>query len=137
VRHRARARLARNFDLALGDQRARDRRAQEIFTFIDRVGAKHREHEVAHELLAQIVDEDLLHARGGGLGACGFELFALPDVGREGDHLALVGLLQPFQDDGGVETTGISEYDLIDCHQLPSPCRVASCDCVTRDAHLL
>ena len=54
--------LARDLDLPLGDQRARDGRAEEIDAFIERVGAEHREDEVAHEFLAQILDEDLLDA---------------------------------------------------------------------------
>ena len=54
--------LAGDLDLALGDQRPRDRGAEQILALIERVGAEHREDEVADELLAQIVDEDLLDA---------------------------------------------------------------------------
>ena len=52
--------LAGNFDLPLGDQRTRDRGTEQILAFIDGVGAKHRKHEVAHEFLAQVLDEDVL-----------------------------------------------------------------------------
>jgi hypothetical protein len=52
--------FARDLDLALGDQRPRDRGAEQIEALIERVGAEHREDEVAHEFLAQVVDEDVL-----------------------------------------------------------------------------
>ena len=48
-----------DLDQALGDQRPRDRGAEQVFAFVDGVGAEHREHEVAHEFLAQVVDVDL------------------------------------------------------------------------------
>ncbi|MEA3032275.1 MAG: argininosuccinate synthase [Sphingomonadales bacterium] len=40
------------------------------------------------------------------------ELLALAEIGREGDHLAAIGGLQPFQDDRGVEPARISEHHL-------------------------
>src|SRR3954468_10350813 len=52
VRHRVRADLLRDLDLLLRDQRARDRRAQEIDALIKRVGAKHWVYVVAHKLFA-------------------------------------------------------------------------------------
>lgn len=38
----------------------------------------------------------------------------LAKVGRERDHLAVVGILQPLQDDGGVQTAGIGQHHLVD-----------------------
>ena len=57
---------------------------------VERVGAEHREDEVAHELLAQIVDEDVLglDAEHLGLLARRLELLALAEIGGEGDDLA-------------------------------------------------
>ena len=52
--------LAGDLDLLLGDQRPRDRRAEEIEPLILRIGAEHREDIVADEFLAQILDEDML-----------------------------------------------------------------------------
>ena len=49
--------LLRDLDLALGDQRPRDRGAEQIGALIERVGAEHREHVVAHERLAQVLDD--------------------------------------------------------------------------------
>jgi hypothetical protein len=56
------AHLAGYLDLALGDQRARDRGAEQIGAFVERIRPKHRKNEIADELLAQIVDKDLMDA---------------------------------------------------------------------------
>ena len=114
VRHGVGANLVGDLDLALGDQRARDRRAEQVLAFVQGVGAEHREHEIAHELFAQVVDEDLLHAELACLGARRCEFLALADVGGEGHDLAVVSLLQPREDDGGVETAGICQNDFLD-----------------------
>jgi hypothetical protein len=82
--------LGGDLDQALGDQRPGDGGAEQIFALVDGVGAEHRVDEVAHELLAQVLDEDLLDAGGLGLGAGRLHLLALADVGGEGDHLAAV-----------------------------------------------
>jgi hypothetical protein len=111
VRHGVGTGLARDLDLALGDQRARDRRAEEVLALVDRVGAEHRKHEIAHELLAQIVDVDLLDASRLRLGAGGLELLALTDVGGEGHDLAAIGVLQPLENDRGIQAAGIREHD--------------------------
>ena len=60
MRHRIGADLLGDLDLLLGDQRTRDRGAEQILALVERVGAEHREHVVAHELLAQVLDEDVL-----------------------------------------------------------------------------
>jgi hypothetical protein len=52
--------ILRDLDLALGDQRPGDRGAEQVLALIERIGAEHREDEVAHEFLAQILDEDVL-----------------------------------------------------------------------------
>ncbi|MND97227.1 hypothetical protein D3C80_895430 [compost metagenome] len=109
------AQLAGDLDLALGDQRTRDRGAEQILAFIEGVGAEHREDEVAHELFAQVVDEDVL-----GLDAqlqrllLGWgQFFALAQVGGEGDDLRTVFLLQPLQDDRRVQPARIGEDDFL------------------------
>ena len=108
--------LARDFDQALGDQRPRDRSAEQILPLVERVGAEHREDVVAHEFLAHVLDEDVLRldAEQLGLAPRRLQLLALAEVGGEGDDLAAVGRLQPFQDDGGVEAAGIGEDDAFD-----------------------
>jgi hypothetical protein len=104
-----------DLDEALGDQRPRDGGAEEVLPLVDGVGAEHRKDEVADELLAQVFDEDVLglHAEELGLAARRLELFALAEVGGEGDDLAAVFGLEPFEDDRGVEPAGIGEDDLV------------------------
>ncbi len=98
---------------ALGDQRARDGGAQQILALVDGIGAEHGEYEVAHELLAQVVNIDFLDAHGLGLGAGGFEFLTLADIGGERHHLTAVVILQPAHDDRGVQTTGIGQYNFV------------------------
>ena len=116
VRHRVGADLLRDLDLLFGDQRPRDRGAEQILPLVERVRAEHREDVVAHELFAQILDEDVLRldAEKQRLLARGRELFALAEIGGEGDDLAAIGGLQPLQDDGGVEPAGIGEHHFLD-----------------------
>ena len=106
----------RNLDLPLGDQRPRDRGAEQVQPLVQRIGAHHRIDIVADELLAQIVDEDMLgldphHLR---LGARRLDLLALAEVGGEGHDFAAVGLLQPFEDHAGVEPARIGKDDAAD-----------------------
>src|SRR5581483_1777131 len=98
----------------LGDQGPGDRGAEQVFALVDGVGAKHREHEIAHEFLAQILDEDLLYAEHLRLLPGRGELFALADIGGEGDDFATVGILQPLEDYGGVQAAGVGEHDFPD-----------------------
>ena len=112
--NRVGTRLFRDLDLAFGDQRPRDRRAQQILAFVNGVGAEHGEHEIAHEFLAQVVDEDFLHAHLFGFGARGRDFLALADVGGEGDDFTVVSVLQPFENDRGVEAAGIGEHYFLD-----------------------
>ena len=81
-----------DLDEALGDQRAGDRGAEQVEALVLGVGAEHREDEVADELVAQVLDEDVLgaHAEELGLLARRLELLALAEVGGEGDDLAAV-----------------------------------------------
>jgi hypothetical protein len=115
--------LARDLDLALGDQRPGDRGAEQVLALIERVGAEHREDEVAHELLAYVVDEDVLglDAEQLGLLARRRQLLALAEIGGESHDLAAIGGLQPFQDDRRVEPAGIGQHDLLDVALLVGP----------------
>src|SRR5262249_48553219 len=97
--------------LALGDQRTRDGRAEQVLALVDGSGAEHRKDEVAHELLAQVLDDALHRAGGARLGVETVELLGLPQVGAEGDDLRLVAVDEPAQDDRGVEAAGIGEHD--------------------------
>ena len=109
VRNGVGACFIRHFHELFCDKRASDRGPQQILAFVHGVGAEHRKHEIAHELLAQILDEDLLDAELLCFLPRRLELFPLPDVGGEGDHLAAVLLLQPLQDHRSVEAAGVGE----------------------------
>ena len=106
---------AGDLDLAFGDQRPRDRGAEQILALVQGVGPEHREDVVPHELLAQVVDEDVLFldAQLQRLLARRRQLLALPQVGGEGHDLRAVFRLEPFQDDRGVEAAGIGKDDLL------------------------
>ena len=87
--------FAGNFHQTLGDQRAGDGGAQQVFTLVQRIGAEHGEDKVAHKLFAQVFNEDVagLDAHLDGFGASGFNFLALADVGGEGDHFTVVLVL--------------------------------------------
>ena len=99
----------------LGDQGAGNRGAQEVFAFVQCIGAEHGEHKVTHKLFAQVFNEDVagLDAHLDGFGTCWLYFLALANVGGEGDHLAVVLVLQPFQDDGGVQTARVGENNAL------------------------
>ena len=113
--------LMGDLDQPLGDQRPGDRGAEQIGALVQRIGAEHRQHVVAHELFAQVLDEDLRRAHQLGLFARRLELLALAQVGGEGHHLAAVAVLQPAQDDRGVEPAGVRQNDPAHalCHLAP------------------
>jgi hypothetical protein len=123
VRHRIGADLARDLDLALGNQRPGDRGAEQVLALVERVGAEHREHEVPHELLAHVVDEDVLRldAQHFRLLAGRAQFLALAEIGGVGHHLAAICRLEPLQDDRSVETAGIGQHDLLDVALLVGP----------------
>jgi hypothetical protein len=112
-----------DLDLLLGDQRSRDRGAEQILPLIHRVGAEHRKHVVADEFLAHILDEDIfrLDAEQQRFLARRLELLTLAEIGGEGDDLRAIGLLQPFQDDRSIEAARIGEHHLLDvlAHENP------------------
>ena len=91
-----------------GDERTGDAGAQEVLAFIDCSGLHHREDEVAREFLLQIHDIALGAARFPGLGLQALEFLLLADVGAEGDQFGFVFVLQPRQDDRGVEAARVS-----------------------------
>jgi len=99
------------FHLPLGQQRARKRSAQQIFMLVDRAGAERRPDVAGNKFLAQVFDVRGAGPGGQGFFARGFEVFALAQVADHGDHLAAIRLLQPGNDDGGIQPSGIGEDD--------------------------
>jgi hypothetical protein len=100
-----------DLDHALGDQRTRDGGAQQVAALVHRPGPDHGEHEVARELLPQVVHITLRGAALASLGLEARELLLLADVGGEADDFRAVGFLEPAEDDRGVEAARIREYD--------------------------
>ncbi len=108
--------LARDLDQAFGDERPGNAGAEQVVAFVARVHPHHREHEVAHELFAQILDEDVFlgDAHCPRLVARRAELLALAQIGGEGHHLAAALHAQPFGDHRSVQPAGIGEHDALD-----------------------
>ena len=120
VGDRVRPDLAGDVDEMFGDQGPSDRGAEQILTLVLGVGAEHREHVVADELLAYVLDVNVLgfDAEELGLPARRLELFALAEIGGEGDDLGAIFSLQPFEDDRCVQPARIGENDAFDLRLL-------------------
>ncbi len=101
-----------DFDLTLGDQRAGDAGAEEILVLIKGVGADHRVDEIAGEFFREVVDVALRRAGLERLFIEALELLLLADIGTERDDLRVIFFLQPNENDGGIESTGISDNNL-------------------------
>ncbi len=82
-------------DLPFGNQRPGDGGAEQIGTFVNRVGAQHREDVIFNELFAQIADHDFARAGLHRLFLDRLEIFALAQVGAEGDDFAAVFFFEP------------------------------------------
>ena len=97
----------------LRDERAGNGGAQQIEAFVQGIGAKHGEDEIAHEFFTHIDDVDIfrLYPQQNCLFTGGFQFFALPQIGGKGDDFAAIFGLQPFQNDGGIKTARIGEDD--------------------------
>ena len=113
--------LVGDLDQALGDQRTSDGGAQQVLAFVDGVGAEHRVDEVADEFFAQVVDVDFLDAHRAGLGASRFDFLALAEVGGEGHHFAVIGILQPLQNYRGIQAAGIRQDYLLHIRHAITP----------------
>ena len=66
-----------DFNKTFGNQRTRDGCTEQIQTFIQRIGAEHWKHEIAHEFFSQVFDIDFRCTHRFGLGARWLQLFAL------------------------------------------------------------
>mmetsp|Transcript_9705 Transcript_9705/g.58851 ORF Transcript_9705/g.58851 Transcript_9705/m.58851 type:complete len:269 (+) Transcript_9705:1802-2608(+) len=85
-------------NLSLRNERSGNRGSQKVDTFVHSVCTEHGEHIISHKLVAQVVDEDFLHAHLLRLLPGRFQLLSLSQIRSESHHLALVLVLQPFQD---------------------------------------
>jgi hypothetical protein len=109
-----RAGLMRDQYLVFRDQRTRDAGAEQIVGLVGGVRAKHREAVFFRELLPQILHHDLVGAALVRLLLDAFQLAALTELRRERDELhAGITRLEPRQDDGRIQTTGVGEDDFL------------------------
>mmetsp|Transcript_7376 Transcript_7376/g.20112 ORF Transcript_7376/g.20112 Transcript_7376/m.20112 type:complete len:469 (-) Transcript_7376:44-1450(-) len=113
VRHRVGADLLGNLNLALGNQGPGNGRPQQVDALVRRIGAEHWPHVVPHKLLAEIVHENLLDASSLGLLPRRLELLALSEIRGKGDHLAVVLLLKPLEDDRRIQTARVRQHHLV------------------------
>src|SRR5713101_180845 len=118
VREAVGTELERNFRLALGDDRARHRSAEQIRVLVDGAGAQSRPNIITHKFFAQIFDVRGRSARGKRFLARGFEIFLLADVADHGDDFATVVFLEPGNDDGGVQAAGVGEDNFFRLNQF-------------------
>src|SRR3546814_20942836 len=73
---------------------------EQVQSLIKRIGPHHREHIIADEFFAQVINEDMLglDAHQFSLLASWFQFLALPQIGGTGQHFAALFLLSPLQD---------------------------------------
>ena len=110
----------RDFDLPLREQRTRERSAQQIFVFVDGSGAQRGPDVAGDEFLAQVFDVGGAGAGGESFLVRGFQIFLLAEIADHGDHFAaVIILLQPRNNDGGIETSGIGKNNFL--RQCRSP----------------
>ena len=101
--------------LVLGDERASERRTEEIRTFVLSTGANGRPNVFFKEFLLEVENVALGST---GLESLFFESLCvreviLAEVGCECNHFDVVGFLEPRNDDGGVKSTAIGEDDFL------------------------
>ena len=103
--------LVGDLNESLGNERTGDGSAEKVPVFIDGGGTDHGEDEVSGHFLTQVENVGFL---GAGLVSFLFnagEILGLTEVGRHGDDVAVVGVDEPFENDGSVEAAGIGEDD--------------------------
>ena len=117
--------LTGNLHQALGNQRTGEGSAQQILALIDGIRLQGRPDIIHQEFLGQIVDIDL-----GSPGFQGFlphrlQLVPLAYIYAGcNDLAAVIILLQPGNDNGGIKPAGISQHDFLNinlCHNKASP----------------
>ena len=80
---------------------------------VDRARLERRKYVTGEKFLAQVFDDHLAGAGVIGLLHDRFDIISLPDIADHGNHIVVVILFQPRNDDGGIESTGIGENDFL------------------------
>ena len=110
-----RAFLLSDLDEFLCDDRTGKRRAEQVFILIDSTSLERRPYIFFQELFLEISDIDLGSTRLQGFIMNGIEFIALTDIGAGSDDFAaIIVFFEPGDDNGGIKTTGVSEYDFLD-----------------------
>src|SRR5579864_3589555 len=97
----------------LRNHRTRQRRAQQILVLIDRSGLQSREDIASQKLFPQILDDHFACASLVGLINDRFNVVSLTDVAHHGDDVVGIVFFEPWNDDGSIESTGISKNDFL------------------------
>ena len=111
VRHGVGALGQGDLDLRLGDDRPGERRAEQVLPLVDRVRAQRRETVLAHKLVLRVHDLGPVSAAGQRLLPHRRDVLGLSDVDDHGDDLRAIVLFEPWNDDGGVQTSGVGQHD--------------------------
>ena len=103
-----------DLDEALGDARPRVARAEQVL-LVHRAGLHGRDDVIVYVLVRQVEHVELRRAGLDGLLFEAVELAGLADVAGHGDDFAvIVVFLQPGDDDGRIQTAGVSKDDFFD-----------------------
>ena len=112
---------------ALGYDRPRQRGAEHV-VLVHRARLHGRDDEVVHELVRQVLDVELGGAGLYRLFLQALQLVRLAHVAGDGDDLAVVVvLLQPGDDDRGVQAAGVGEYDFLDVRFIHNDASIFIC----------
>ncbi len=111
--------FAGGIDHQLGDERPAQRRGQRIFALVERAGHQGGKDETIDEQIAGIQSHGIHGSGSQRFLADAFDVLALAEIDREGDHIEVVLLADPRHHDAGVESAGIGEDDFIACHGSP------------------
>ena len=117
-----RALLLGNLDEALGDARARMARAEQVL-LVHGASLHGRDDVIVDVFVRQVEHVELRRAGLDGLFLQTVELVGLTDVAGHGDDFAVVVvLLQPRDDDGRIQTAGVSKDDFFDIFFFHNGC---------------
>ena len=78
---------------------------------VNRAGAQCRPDVAGDKFLPQIFDISSARAGGKRFLSCCFQIFLLAEIANHGNHFAAVILLEPGNNDGGVQTSGVRKYN--------------------------
>ena len=110
---RLRALLPCDLDQLLRDRRTRHRGTEQVLVLVGCIGLETRKHIVVAEVVRDILDVQLRRTRDLRTLCQTIQLVTLPYIDTAADHLIAEGLLQPRHDTGCIETTGVSQNDLL------------------------